>query len=274
MNRFDRQVRRDQKARDRKNSAPVKTAVLLLCGLLLWAGLSYFGYLGLSETIRRADEMVEAPEPENAFSLATPDYDANIFENLRYLDRDGQIHYGTLSNQVVLDSEASAPDEYGAFFYRYLHSIIMGDAATYRGCFTESYVKTTALPERFTMQMLYDVEVQEIGDLFGEDTAQETVIGKEFLVSYRILDNNGTFRDDLPPRASRKEHYKVLMTADGTLKIDAIVLEKDAAILVRRGLEPGRAIVFGLIVFLCVLAPILALIRLLRYLKRRKSKTV
>ena len=138
-------------------------------GFFAWIALIYFACLGLSATIRRADELVETPENTPSYALSTPIYEDNIFENLRYLEHDRQIHYGTDSNQTVLESEESAPDPCAKFFYRYFQSIITGDAETYRSYFTSDYLDRVVLPERFTMQMLYDIRVSEVGDLMGTD---------------------------------------------------------------------------------------------------------
>lgn len=271
MNKFDRQVRKDLKQEKRQEAGFARKLIWAVLGFFVWIALFYFAYLGLSDTIRKSSELVELPEPELSYTLSTPRYDEDIFENLRYLDQDRQIRYGTLSSQTVLDSPESAPDAYGRLFFNYFQAIIHGDAESYRGFFTEAFIASSKLPEDFTMQMLYDVKVQEVSDFSGADEAGVTVVGKEFLVSYRILDNNGTFKDSLPPRASQTEHYKVIETQSGELKIDAIILEKDAANTAPRGLDPVKTIIFGTILLICVITLIIAAIKIISIIKKRKQ---
>ena len=99
------------------------------------------------------------------------------------------------------DAEPLTEDNYqlfGAeaeFFYRYFDTVIHGDYVEYPSFFTESYLKSHDLPERFTMQRIYDIDVtlylRENVDYNGT-----SVPCSQYIVSYRIQYNNGTFRGD------------------------------------------------------------------------------
>ena len=99
------------------------------------------------------------------------------------------------------DAEPLTEDNYqlfGAeaeFFYRYFDTVIHGDYVEYPSFFTESYLKSHDLPERFTMQRIYDIDVT----LYSRENVDyngTSVPCSQYIVSYRIQYNNGTFRGD------------------------------------------------------------------------------
>jgi hypothetical protein len=65
------------------------------------------------------------------------------------------------------------------------------------------------LPEKFTMQMVYDISLRPHANADGE---------KSYIVNYKILKNNGTFRRDIGSDEGR-EYLFTLVEEQGKLVI-------------------------------------------------------
>jgi hypothetical protein len=87
----------------------------------------------------------------------------------------------------------------------------MGDAEAYAEHFVSDY--EGELPESFTMQMIYNIR---IAPYYSEETGENT-----YLVEYRILKNNGTFRNDIGSKVSRPMLY-TLRDVGGEYFIESI----------------------------------------------------
>ena len=61
--------------------------------------------------------------------------------------------------------------------------------------------------------MIYDIRIQPY---YSEETGENT-----YLVEYRILKNNGTFRNDIGSKVSRAQLY-TLVEEDGDYRIKSI----------------------------------------------------
>jgi hypothetical protein len=79
--------------------------------------------------------------------------------------------------------------------------------------FSEKYLRENSdtVRERFTMQMLYDIVV----------TRHYTESGVVYSLEYKIMNNNGSYRSDMPSDCS-KTHYFVISDYNGQLLIDEV----------------------------------------------------
>lgn len=126
-------------------------------------------------------------------SLAPADYDEDIFEDKVYAsknndvfyDYDGYAEYITVENYFTFSVS-------GQFFYNYFDCVINGNYSYYPSFFADSFLSSSVLPEKFTMQKLYDISVT----LESRESYKEGYL-ETYSVRYRIMDNNGTFRTDL-----------------------------------------------------------------------------
>lgn len=159
------------------------------------------------------------------------DYSKNIYEDKVYMSQSRSIKYTDQNTERVLTAENCADiSSSAAFFYDYITCIIEGDYSSYPSFFTDAYInnKDIEIPEKFTMQGLYDIHI----DLFSPAT-RKTVDGVElssevYEVSYRIFENNGTFRTDILPDETRTLVFELYIFDDGTVKINAIGFRTDA----------------------------------------------
>lgn len=150
-----------------------------------------------------------------------PDYSKNIYEDELYLGLQRGIHYNRYGDDRVLtESNLNDFPASARFFYNYFNCIINGDYQNYPSFFTESARTNESypLPEKFTMQGLYNIEAKLFSSTFDEDTDRTVEI---FEVSYQIFENNGTFRRDILSNESRTLVFE-LYIQNGEALINAI----------------------------------------------------
>ncbi len=159
------------------------------------------------------------------------DYSKNIYEDKVYMGLTRSIKYTDENTERVLTKENSADiSESAAFFYDYITCIIDGDYAEYPNFFTESYInnKDVKIPEKFTMQGLYDIHIDLFTPAMRKNVDGVDIFSEVYEVSYRIFENNGTFRTDILPDETRTLVFELYIYNDGTVKINAIGFRTDA----------------------------------------------
>lgn len=142
------------------------------------------------------------------------DEDKDIFEDADYRECDNRLFYYDPDSGATYSVDEENLAQFDAdvrFFHRYFQTIIMGYASAYADYFVTGY--EGEIPESFTMQMLYDINVQPY---YSDETGENT-----YLVEYRILKNNGTFRDDIGSKVSRAQLY-TLREVGGDYLIESI----------------------------------------------------
>ena len=194
--------------------------VALMCLLLFLNSLDFnvdmSGWFG-----GRQEEVTVKPKMHH------PDYEENIFENEEYMGKNRAIMY---TDGGVTSMISSAINEYGAvgdFFLSYFDTVINGDAASYNRFFTDEYLddEDNVIRSRFTMQMLYDMEVELLSDTLFESGGAAGTTRRTFRVSYKIMLNNGTFRNDMPSDTMVPVIIEVL-DIGGVMKINSIIKNK------------------------------------------------
>ena len=163
------------------------------------------------------------------FNFAPADYEENIFEDQEYVDlvKNGFIDYTDYATNLTLGIDYSNAISYGEdvqFMVDYIYSIINGDAELYNEFFSDNYYKKNDPKERFTMQKLYEVNISRISETKGTDKAGNAYNEYQYRVVYKILDNNGTFRNDF--NTGTKEQYISFTNKTGEFLIDSISTPK------------------------------------------------
>lgn len=156
------------------------------------------------------DHFLKKGKTHDPDDLTEPDYSANIFEDEAYNKLNRAVYYleygnGEELNETNYDRVGIASE----FFYHYFDAIIRGQADVYRSMLTDEYVKSNDVPERFTMQRLYDIRVDQC-----QSVSKTTYHGAEtgvyyFEVQYKIYKNDGTFRDDIGSNQAITQYYEL-----------------------------------------------------------------
>lgn len=197
-----------------KITALVVLAVLLVLGALV-AAIPLLTDMILS---RRGEDV-----SYNDWMFFEPDYGRDILSDEAYLSHNRRVYYDrfgdviTVSSPDPLDSSDSA-----AFFYRYFDCLVKGEYRNYSSFFTEECIKNDPelIPERFTMQAVYDINVKLFSSS-AKETSYGEVRAEIYEVSYRIFENNGTFRTDILPDETRTLVFEVYVIGE-EVKINAI----------------------------------------------------
>ncbi|MBQ4065497.1 MAG: bifunctional folylpolyglutamate synthase/dihydrofolate synthase [Clostridia bacterium] len=160
-----------------------------------------------------------------AVELCDPDWEEDIFTDEDYLGEKRYVLYKDGAQAITLanENDVTSTGEAAAFFYRYFDAVIHGNADAVNAMLTEEFAAQNGLFEAFTMQKIYDIEVDKLGQfVLNQGTAEATTV-YEFDVSYRIKDNNGTFRDDLNSGAARPQIYQLYVPhATGEVRLQSI----------------------------------------------------
>ena len=191
----------------------VLAAVLLVMYLLTLALPSLFNAISGENT----------EEGTADFNFYEPDFNENIYEDDRYLEliADGVLRYDNGSNSIVAitsDNVASFGDPI-KLLYNLVYAAIEGDNERYNSFFSSEYLKAHGAKGEFTMQKIYGgtITAYSTEGVQGNNGNYTKYI---YMLNYRILDNNGTFRADIGEDS--KTQYIVITDREGKLLIDAI----------------------------------------------------
>ncbi len=157
--------------------------------------------------------------------LCDPNFDENIFEDPEYMEKERYVLFYNGIESVLLSNEAAynVAGPTSVLFGDYFNALINGDSEAYNKCFSGAYLSKHGEKGAFTMQKLYDIEVElQSEEILDQNTYEERVVSK-YIVYYRIMDNNGTFRDDIPSDTNRPQIYEVInKKASGSILINSI----------------------------------------------------
>lgn len=211
----------------KKRKKVLLIALGVVAGIFLLFGLIVLILSGVDAFMKnQARDSIEN-ETKRSYVYPDPDYDYNIFEDDYYMnqtDRSVRITDGAATTVITADNYDSYSPEI-CFMYDVIELIIKGDYVEYNKIFTEDYIKNAGndLRERFTMQQLFEIQL-EILNYEESDSGSE--IYSDIKVSYRIRNNNGTFRNDLDYNddASLPVVYKLVSDSTRTnIKVDGLL---------------------------------------------------
>ena len=161
-------------------------------------------------------ELVELPEYQFYKS-----YDGNILEYDAYLAHNREVYYydnaaGYGARDTVTEEHTDAKLR---FLYEYLQSIINGDHVTHNACFNNVYYQTSAPKPDFAQQMLYDIVICYESTEAGQNGDRLVT----YVLTYKIMQNNGTFRTDIGSDMSRAQYLTLHEYSDGTVLIEKLL---------------------------------------------------
>jgi hypothetical protein len=211
---FAPEDRRDAAADKKKIK---KIALIVLSAFLVLAAI-YGALLAVDDLLE--PEYSEASYEDYRFYEA--DYSKNILEDKLYLSLNRNIYFERMGSESVLTKENAIGISLAAdLFFDYFDCLVKGDYENYSSFFTQECLesKNFTLPERFTMQGIYDVHI----NMYRSDVVDEEsdTVREIYEVSYRIFENNGTFRSDILPDETRTLVFEINITK-GVAKINAI----------------------------------------------------
>ena len=220
----------EKKLNDKKKLIKIAKIVLVSFGVLV---ALYAAMLIVTKLI--ADDKIPTRVVDESITFSDVNYGLDVFDDPIYASKSLNItrnEYGEI--YTVGDDYDGENDWHGmaplevyerdgaesAFFREYFVCVISGDHEKYPTFFTENFFKYYTIPEKFTMQKIYGINIE----VFNRETVNEngkTSVVSEYIVRYRIMNNNGTFRGDVPSDTVKPLYFKLVET-DGKIGIDSI----------------------------------------------------
>lgn len=158
--------------------------------------------------------------------LESVDYDENIFEDEAYLRLNRSVFYAEYgSGEALTEEDYRQKGVASEFFYEFFDAVICGDAAGYRSMLTENYLSENDVPERFSMQRLYDIRVDQVQEVSQTEYKGATAYVYYFEVQYKIFKNNGSFRNDIGSNQSVTQYYE-LYDLGGRMLLNAVTTKQ------------------------------------------------
>ncbi len=198
----------DAKQKKKRRAAIIVTAACVICVI----GLFFLGSDGMSFdfdifTTKEPVQHVYSADGQHRLSLYEPDWESDIFENRRWLDLNRYVAYVEGGMTVTLvDGDYASYGEPVAFLADYCDALMHGDAERLNSFYSDEYWKSHERYDKITMQKLYDIKIQVI-----ENSDTRYV----YKLTYKIMENDGTFRDDMVSDAERPQFYTMVETANG-----------------------------------------------------------
>ena len=207
-----------QKDKHKKAKAKLLIIVSVVVGLLLLLIIA-------SIMIDHFEKIGEDTERVIDYNFYPPDYDENIFEDPEYLSliESGFMQYHDSTTGVTSGITRENAEKHNGevkFIVDMLYKIIYGDHRGYNEFFSKKYYEAHTPKESFTMQKIYDVLITYVSSekITSDDGSEYTKY--VYMLEYKILHNNGTFRKDIGEGSKRQ--YFTINNSSGELLIDSI----------------------------------------------------
>ena len=206
---------------DAEKKRKLKKIALITAIVFAATGLLWLVFYGITELLARVPDTTDSD-----ISFFEADYNEDIFEDRLYTSKNRYVYYLEFgSGEVVTPENINNLPVCARFFDAYFNTVINGDYEGYKSYFTDFYFKYQTTPEPFTMQKIYDIEVdlydRQIRIVDGVSVTVDT-----FIVNYKIFRNNGTFRSDVGSNTIKPLVFELYRTGD-TVLINAIKFNKN-----------------------------------------------
>lgn len=202
----------------------LKKIIIILLIVLAAVGLIWLAFFAIAELFLNKPITDDISNGDISFYKA--DYNEDIFKDSVYISKNRNIYFLEYGSGEEITSENLDEQSISAkLFNTYFSQVIDGDYEGYKSLFTEEYLKNSKAPDSFTMQKIYDIEI----NLFDKKTITENnteILVETYVVSYKIMENNGTFRFDVGSNTIKPLVFELYKVGE-TVKINAISFKKN-----------------------------------------------
>lgn len=131
------------------------------------------------------------------------------------LFKDVKYTYGGVT-MYLTDANYDQRDDQGKFFKLIMDSLKAGDWQTYQSYFVPNFFEGNDTFEKMTPQKLYDIDIYYHSQSQNVTMAGVTYdVVENFTVRYKILNNDGTYRNDLPSDTWKPQIFQIAKTNAG-----------------------------------------------------------
>lgn len=226
-----------------KISKVPKIVIFLSIGIMTFIAVFFAIYL-----LGKDEDSLSLPDYD--FIFYEVDFETDILSDPDYLSLDRSIHLKQGNQTTTIDRTFRSENGTVEFMLDYLDCIISGDYKDYGDFFSKLYFETEKIPEIFTMQRVYEITIEYLGET---PVAESNKNYSEYRLSldYKINRNDGTLRNDMGSDCFRTQYF-LITNREGELKIDTI---KSFDIVEEIPLETNHKEVYvGLAVFVALIA--------------------
>ncbi len=145
------------------------------------------------------------------------DYNANPADDPAYMAKERRVWFEDDGGVgYFLDEADGKTNTVRALFYNYFQSLVKGDATSHSSYLSKAYKENFVVQERFTPQKVHTVNVK-----FNQGETRDGVALWHYQVSYKIYENNGTYRSDIGSETARVMNFEIVYEND-SYKINSI----------------------------------------------------
>ncbi len=160
-----------------------------------------------------------------SFVFSAPNWESDILNDPEYLSLKGDIMYAPNDSLTYSVPDGAYLSEGGKgllFMAEYINAIICGDNEALNTMYTDEYFKKNSPHSAFPEQRLYDIKITKYH--YKDPQYEESyTTDAYYIVSYKIRENDGLFRNDIGQDSELPQLFKILIYPDGTVKADAVV---------------------------------------------------
>lgn len=149
-------------------------------------------------------------ETTQRISLWDPDYETDIFTLQRWLSKNRYLTYKNGGVSITITNGRYS--EYGDtvdFMAKYFDALMHGDANLVNSFYSKEYFEKNKPFENITMQKIYDMTIEFLKRTDSKVNGINATI-YVYRVTYKILENDGTFRNDLVSDAEKAQFYSIV----------------------------------------------------------------
>jgi len=159
------------------------------------------------------DKFVGTNEESEYIFFYPADYSVDPYADPKYMLQIRDVYFVEGNTGVlVTDETRDTIRNTASFFERYFKLAIEGKFEEFQELFDKSLYNGLKIPEKFTSQKIYDIDVEFYQEV--SDSANEKVRYEYYIVRYKIMYNNGTFRDDVGSDETRPLMYTIKKQGD------------------------------------------------------------
>lgn len=156
------------------------------------------------------------------YEFEEPDYEYDIFSDDKYVEKNRYIQYTDGAQTITITDGDYATIGGGLpVLAQYMECAVNGDADGMNSLLTESYIENYGKYEAFTMQKIYNIEIELLSSVLITEGDYAGTTKYNYNVKYMIMNNNGTLRRDMGSDAAVPLVFE-LLSYGGETKINSI----------------------------------------------------
>lgn len=210
----------DSSLENDNNKLNIKKRIVKTVCFLVAVVLGLFAVVSVGDFLvgMLASEKFDLTVKQDGIYYFPEDYSTDINERLLYTVKERRVYLVDASRVggYLTEDNPITNSKVGVLFNSYFEALVNGDSVALDSLFTDNYFKAHVNPKRFTPQMVYDIKVE----FYNSQSSDEGYI-ERYIVSFKIMENNGSFRADVRSDAAKPLVYEV-QVGDSNARISAV----------------------------------------------------